>query len=220
MKRLVSNEDDVAPPTYDLKLVWSFMVNGFVNSRFKLHFPNVMGAADEHLPAGFPHPAPPPATDLNAIMASTLASLTAPPRRGSEQIASPTPGVPDKSYNSSHASPLPPMSPEHPPSSPDTVGDNTAPPAIIEAPRQRELEPWAWANSLLATCNTIVATARLRSPASERGGDPLLGVLPAGSFLEERVIEGSRWILQMASTSGRESRQMAGERSTEGKTRC
>lgn len=203
MNRAISNDDQIALPTHDLKLVWSFLVNGFVNSRFKQHFPNVFGAVDAVLPGSTSTPTPAAPSSLNAVLASTIAGLTVRDNVGSPVVHEPsfnsTFASPSRNGNGDHA-----HSPPEEPSSPSTVGDGQ-PAAEGETPREPEVEPWAWANTLLATVNEMVSAAKVRQPAPPSSRDVLGEALAAGSFQDERQINGERWILQLASANTRKS---------------
>lgn len=197
MNRAISSDDQATLPTHDLKLVWSFMVNGFVTSRFKLHFPNVFGATNDLLLEGIPAVSPPPATNLDAVLTATLASLSSRP----DDVGA-SPAMPEPSFSASFASPVHPVrSPEEPPSSPSTVAHSA--PGVSETPRDPAVEPWAWANTLLSACNGLVSAARLRDPAPPKSAAIIADSLPTSSFQDERVIDGARWILQLASPSTR-----------------
>lgn len=182
---------------FDLKLVWSFMKNGFVCSKLRQNLPNVPEAKDDVLPASVPAKRVSPDTNLDSVMRATLTRLTAPP--APELLASP-PVFADQSY-SPHASPLRAGSVE-PMSSPDTMGspDNGFRP---EPPVERvpQLEPWSWANSLSAICQNVILSAHPRDPAPPTRPDDFVAVIP-GSFLSERSINGDRWIVSMQSSEG------------------
>lgn len=183
-------DDSVPIVTHDIKLVWSFMKNGFVNSQFRQNFP--FGSANDVLPDGVPRPATPTALNLDSTIRNTLSRLTGSPRLP-ESVASP-PQPPDYSWSSSRASPRP-DEPSFAPSSPDTVGDNEKEPAVAEEPpRVLEREPFPWANSLVAACSAIISSSRPRLRGPEAAPDPLLTALP-NTPLAERSIEGVRWLV-------------------------
>ncbi|WOO81875.1 uncharacterized protein LOC62_04G005390 [Vanrija pseudolonga] len=183
-------DDSVPIVTHDIKLVWSFMKNGFVNSQFRQNFP--VGSANDLLPEGLPRPTTPTVLNLDSTIRNTLSRLTGSPRLP-ESVASP-PQAPDYSWSSSRASPRP-DEPSFAPSSPDTVGDNEKEPiAPEEPPRVLEREPFPWANSLVAACSAIIASSRPRKPAPEPTPDPLLTALP-NTPLAERSIGFLRWLV-------------------------
>lgn len=189
MARAVS--DDNGPvATYDLKLVWSFMKNGFVSSRLKMHFPDDPSAKDDVLSAdAFKEPIP-QARDLKTVMATTLGKLLAQPG-APEPIASP-PQQLDYSFSPSRVSPVRVKSPQVA-SSPDTVGDASMAREEPSADRHPELEPWAWANTLVAGCNDVARSARPRQVAPRK--EHKLHLVGTSTVLSKRTIESAEWTI-------------------------
>lgn len=190
MARANTTGDESAPiPTHDLKLAWSFMKNGFMGSKFRFNFPNDPDAKTDVLPENVPSQRDEVPVNLDSMMRSTLARLTS-SSSALELIPSPT--VPDQSFASSHGTPPRERTPEIM-SSPDTVG---SPVRRAEEPttRRQELEPWSWANALIAQCNDIIDTVRPRHPETSDEWNAV-SKLVDGTLLSERVIDGQRWIL-------------------------
>ncbi|CAK9782409.1 hypothetical protein CC85DRAFT_314014 [Cutaneotrichosporon oleaginosum] len=194
MARAVASEEAGAP-SYDVKLVWSYMVNGFVNSHFKQHFPHVIGASDAVL-TEVPLPRQPKRPPLCAVMSSTLARLRQPPKNSSLPQTSDISlaSLPDRSTSTG----LEIESDEsdvEPDDSFDTVGENDQADASLPAgttKREPTLEPWAWANTLLASICAVGASARVRDPSH---------VAPAVEFplpvIDERRIGDEDWALAL-----------------------
>lgn len=200
---MTTSVDDHLPiAVFDLKLVWSFIKNGFVDSKFRQAFPNVPEAKDDILPSSAIVERPPAKTNLDSVMRATLSRLTAPPRP--ELLASP-PILADQSY-SSHGSPLRggiEHSPE-PMSSPDTMGSPGASHSEPPIERVPALEPWSWVNALVAICKDIITTAHPRAPVASTERTDGVASAVSESFLSERVIDGKHWTVSMSSTEERE----------------
>lgn len=193
MTRITASADDTLPaPTHDVKLVWSFMRNGFVQPRLAPSFPRDPDAADDVLPPEIPPRAPRAPAAIDAVLRQTLTRLGAAPAPAG--LSSPPP-FGDRSLDSAGATPLP-VSPGPVPSSPDTAGER-APEEDSPPERHPEIEPLTWANTLLALCADIVSSAGPRRPREESTGDALLAALSPGTLLSERTIDGARWLVLM-----------------------
>lgn len=183
MARSVSDEGGPVA-AYDLKLVWSFMKNGFVSSRFKTHFPDDPTAKDDVLPStAISKPASQP-QDLDKVMASTMTMLLARPG-ASESIGSPT-TLRDYSFSPTRVSPVTTRSPQVA-SSPDTVGGASVAREEETVERHPDREPWAWVNTLIAACNDIVGSMRPR--------EEVVPTLSTGPEHARREIDGAEWAL-------------------------
>lgn len=201
MTRITASADDAMPvPTHDVKLVWSFMKNGFLHPRLAVSFPRDPDAADDVLPTSVPPRTPPMSSALDAVLRQTLSRLGATP--APEGLSSPPP-FGDQSLESAGATPLP-VSPGPVPSSPDTAGGDTELPSEQAVERHPEVEPLTWANTLLALCTDIVTSARPRHPQEPSGSDMLLAAIPPETLLSERTIDSERWVVFMQSGSARE----------------
>jgi hypothetical protein len=203
MARAVGNEE-TSMPGYDTKLVWSYMVNGFVNSPFKRHFPHLLGASTVVL-VDLPPALQAPAQTLDEVMASTLIRLRKPPKTSSPPmtpegapVSSPEPSIHEESLESELD-----VSDE-PDESFDTVGENGHPEPAPAASRDPYLEPWAWANALLSTATSIAASARVRNPDSAASATDF-GL----STADERAIGDEHWALALvpsiSATTGAQS---------------
>lgn len=201
MTRITASADDALPiPTHDVKLVWSFMKNGFLHPRLAVNFPRDPDAADDVLPANVPPRAPPMSSALDAVLRQTLSRLGATP--APVGLSSPPP-FGDQSLDSAAASPLP-VSPGPVPSSPDTAGGDAELTEEKPVERYPEVEPLTWANSLLALCSDIVTSAAPRDPKEPTADDSLLTAIPPESLISERTIDDVRWLVFMQSGSARE----------------
>ncbi|KAL1412364.1 hypothetical protein Q8F55_000108 [Vanrija albida] len=193
-------DDSVPIVTHDIKLVWSFMKNGFVNSQFRQNFP--FGSANDVLPEGVAVRETPAVLNLDSTIRNTLTRLSGSSRLP-ESVASP-PAAPDYSWNSSRASPRADEGamgeePSFAPSSPDTVGDNDEkrePAVPEEPPRVLEREPFPWANSLAAACSTIICSSHPRTKAPDAASDHLVAALPCPP-IAERSVGSARWLVAL-----------------------
>lgn len=202
MTRITASADDALPtPTHDVKLVWSFMKNGFLHPRLAVNFPRDPDAVDDVLPANVPPKAPPVSSALDAVLRQTLSRLGATP--APEGLSSPPP-FGNQSLDSVAASPLP-VSPGLVPSSPDTAGGDAELTEEKSVERYPEVEPLTWANTLLALCTDIVTSTAPRHPQESGANDALLAAIPAETLLSERTIDDVRWLVFMQSDSARES---------------
>ena len=198
MTRITASADDALPiPTHDVKLVWSFMKNGFLHPRFAVNFPRDPDAAEDVLPSSIPPKAPAMSSALDAVLRQTLSRLGATP--APEGLSSPPP-FGDQSLDSAAASPLP-VSPGLVPSSPDTAGGDAELTEDKPIERYPEVEPLTWANTLLVLCSDIVTAVKPRHPQEDAANDELLRALPQETLLSERTIDGVRWLVFMQSGS-------------------
>lgn len=198
MARAAGTADDTpALPTHDLKLVWSFMKNGFVGSRFRQHFPHVPEAKEDVLPSSAPAREAPAPVDLDAVMRATMAQLTS----ASAADTTPSPLPVEHGHGSfSTFTGTPPRgngaagTPE-PFESPDTMASPTM---HAEAPivREQELEPWSWANGLVAQCREIITTVQPRDPVAEVLSEPEKDTMP-GTLQTSRVVGDEEWVVSM-----------------------
>ncbi|BEI94663.1 uncharacterized protein CcaverHIS019_0702440 [Cutaneotrichosporon cavernicola] len=192
MARAVSN-DEAGLPVHDTKLVWSYMVNGFSNSRFRKHFPHVIGASNAVL-TDLPPALQPAVQSLDEVMKSTLTRLhqqLKPSPLPHESETAPAP-VPDHSASNEELDLEPNGVDVESNESFDTVGENGHPdPAPTPTEKREPLrEPWAWANALLATTSAITASARVRNPEPILQGNDF--ALPT---VDERIIGDELWAL-------------------------
>jgi len=193
MARAAGSADDAPPlPSHDLKLTWSFMKNGFVDSRFRQHFPHVPEAKTDVLPSSIPAPVTPAATDLDAVLRKTMVHLTS-STAATDLI--PSPPAFDTSFPASET-PTRGRTPE-PMSSPDTMASPSRS-ARTEAPivRVQELEPWSWANALVAQCRDIISTVRPRNPAPAAASQDDKASIP-GAIVSTRVLGEEEWVVSM-----------------------
>jgi hypothetical protein len=192
MARAAGSVDDTPPlPTHDLKLVWSFLKNGFVGSRFRLHFPHVPEAKDDILPATLL--APPlgqtQQQDIESVTRATLAFLATP----KPEPLSPTPFEHSVSFAS--VSTPRPATPPSAPASPDSI---TSPVNMrTDAPivRDQALEPWSWANALVGATRTLMQHWRPRVPQPPPVDAPTPDV--RGTLLDTREIGGASWVVAL-----------------------
>lgn len=175
---------------YDLKLVWSFMKNGFVSSSFATHFPKDPSAKDDLLPSSALEEPTIPPPDLDKVMTETMSKLLAQPGTA-ESIASPPP-LPDYSFSPTRASPVTARSPQIA-SSPDTVGDASMAKPEETTQRYPEREAWAWANTLIAACNDSIGSVKPRLPVSATQDND--DRIPWDSVMDTRVINDLAWII-------------------------
>ncbi len=155
---------------YDLKLVWSFMQNGFVASPFQRYFPRLPHAShDDLLPEAVDPYSAQSVRNLEDVLDETMSKLSAqsgeqhpPLSQKTEDDASPN--QEEVSIDSSIFA-LPSTTDETPtkafspdgPSSPDTVEMKRPDNEVIE--RHIQEEPLVWAKSLLVHCEGIVKHA-------------------------------------------------------------
>lgn len=161
--------------TYDLKLVWSYMTNGFVSSAFQTHFPDLPlrppkdELPSDALPARTTHRA-----DLTSELRESFGRLSRKKANGGTAAAtSPANADADSSltsaFDKSLPSPLPdessirPESPDHDEdvgesdddaSQSGTAGRKDTEAAEVKRVMQRE--PWVWANTLVKACEGLV----------------------------------------------------------------
>ncbi|TYJ53254.1 hypothetical protein B9479_006122 [Cryptococcus floricola] len=173
-----SNQDRSTeePPyaTHDLKLVWSFLQNGFTQSPLRAHFPDLLerppkDLLDEAFVQGLARKKG--RRGLNEVMDETMRVLTRP--RG--QPASRQDSHADSSIAQSMSIS---MAIDDPPSldisqdqdisfasssSHSTIADHTKqqedPYAIQEVVRTMEKEVWVWSNSVVQECRALVTAA-------------------------------------------------------------
>lgn len=200
MARSAGNDittDHLVPPAYDTKLVWHFLKHGFVQSPLSVHMPAQFRAkpTKDQLPTGFepnPKSAPRP---LEQVLDEAEKSLNgqSPTQDGQRDEMSPV--IQDTSIDSSMAMTPPadvsilPSSPEIP-SSPDTVGNgprDAAEEEYKEPPRTLELEPWVWANTLLAGLQVALKMPDMVPVPVEPW------VPPSGVRVAKWSVEGADW---------------------------
>lgn len=165
--------------THDLKLVWSYMTNGFVSSVFQTYFPDLpLRPPKDELPSDALAARKPHGADLTSVLRESLGRLS---RRktnagtaGTAVATSPANADADSSltsaFDKSLPSPLPDESISIRPESPDhdeedvesdddasqsgTAGRKDA--ESTEVRRRLEREPWVWANTLVKACEGLV----------------------------------------------------------------
>jgi hypothetical protein len=163
--------------TYDLKLVWSYMTNGFVSSVFQTYFPDLPlrppkdELPSDALPARISH-----GVDLTSELRESLGRLSRRKTNAGTTAAATSPANADadssltSAFDKSLPSPLPDESISIRPESPDhdedvgesdddasqsgTAGRKDAEPAEVK--RVMESEPWVWANTLVKACEGLV----------------------------------------------------------------
>jgi hypothetical protein len=185
--------DTFLPNLCDTKLVWYFLKNGFVKSPLLVHLPQQFRQRppDDLLPEGFdPNPRP-MQKSMTEVLGETIRSLTGRSKREQEDIhETQTPDIrPEESVDSSVAmstldeSGVIPSSPEIP-SSPDTVSQKPSIKEEVEVPRVLELEPWVWANTLIASLETLVRSKDVGQEIST-GWKSVMGAL-----VDTRTVDG------------------------------
>ena len=183
---------------HDLKLAWSFMQNGFLASPFQRYFPNLpVRPPDDLLPASailYPERSILPLADILRVTSSKLSSprVSLPVSQRTFDGTSPEQG--DQSIDSSFAmssdANLTPTTPTKAlsadeMSSPDTVEVKKAKEEVIV--RDIEMEPWVWANTLLAQCEDLVKHA-ISNPNDGPETSPNSLDPGSGSFYAERSV--------------------------------
>lgn len=202
---------------HDLKLVWSFMRNGFVASPFQRYFPDLpILPPDDVLPSTL-HPYPiRPVRDIEIVLEETLTKLSYPSRPALLPSRRTTDGTPPAAAEHSIDS-----MPSSGAASDNSVDSSLAlPPSVDATPtrayrawstddsRSRETaeekkeaedaimghmeeEAWVWANTLLAQCETVIKQAlEGKDIRSEDGGAVPGRFDPSGdSLYDERCID-------------------------------
>ncbi|WRT70155.1 uncharacterized protein IL334_007149 [Kwoniella shivajii] len=204
--------DDLPSPTHDLKLVWSFMINGFVHSSFHKHFPYLLVRPpkdflpDDHVL--YPRQSVKP---LLETLEETGSALKIGDRRDIGTPSTRANGSMDDSTTSGSMSMSISIDDDHHldsdgggddgditptqvisdddisrASSPDTVERKTFPPEEQEIQRTLDQEPWVWANSLTRALEGLI-----KSAIGEIGGkeEPKQD----GLLRDKRIVEDMRW---------------------------
>ncbi|WVR07625.1 hypothetical protein IAU60_004667 [Kwoniella sp. DSM 27419] len=207
--------DELPVVTHDVKLVWSFMKNGFVHSSFHWHFPHLLEQPTrDSLPADFERYPRRPTRKLGDVLQETMTQLG----MGMKQEI----GTPSAQLNMSvesdasvsmsisgemsisvldpDASAVGDITPMHfgagsdddemsRASSPDTVaGEEGVRDNEGEAPRSLVDEPWVWANTLVRDLQALVQAA-VGSETSVVDRAP--GDNPA--LYDERLVGDGHW---------------------------
>jgi hypothetical protein len=165
-----ASSDTMPLATYDLKLVWAFMTNGFISSVFKLYFPDltVRPPTDELPKVMLPITKTRP-FDLAAWLRENLDKLSSCKNKDGDVLS---PLDADNSLASQFDRSLPSPLPEgkslraESPDDDELVAEGPSlggmPGKHAEAKgveRRMEREPWVWANTLVRICEEVVRTA-------------------------------------------------------------
>lgn len=185
--------DTFLPSLCDTKLVWYFLKNGFVRSPLLVHFPQQFRQRppDDILPENFDANPRPKRRSMSEVLAETIRSLTGRSKRATEtETVQETPPVQHEESNDSSVdmtvldeSGVVPSSPDIP-SSPDTVSQKPSIKEELEPPRVLELEPWVWANTLIASLKTLVKSKDIGREESQGWK------LSEGALVDTRMVDG------------------------------
>ena len=186
--------DAFLPSLSDTKLVWYFLKNGFVKSPLLVHVPQQFRQRppDDTLPEGFEANPKPVSRNMSEVLAETIRLLTGRSKRETAQETPPAPHPHEASIDSSvdmstiEDSGVIPSSPEIP-SSPDTVSHKPyikEEPEDPEEPRVLELEPWVWANTLIASLKALVKS-------KDMGSESITSWKSIeGALVDTRIVDG------------------------------
>ncbi|WWC91790.1 uncharacterized protein L201_006737 [Kwoniella dendrophila CBS 6074] len=182
------SSDDLPTPTHDLKLVWSFMINGFVHSTFHNHFPYLLvRPPKDYLPDDFETYSRKPIRSLEEVLKETTSELKLDGKQifttpsimanesldstGSESLSM------DMSISMIHRNDHEDADGDLTPtgilsddddddedlrsriSSPDTVEKKDYTSTEEEVKRVIQKEPWVWANTLIRDLENLVKGA-------------------------------------------------------------
>ncbi|KAK4687139.1 hypothetical protein P7C73_g2981, partial [Tremellales sp. Uapishka_1] len=187
---------------HDLKLVWSFMINGFISSPFTPHFPNLSTKPPrDTLPPGMELYPARTIRSLDDVLEETYHLLSG--ETGPKEPATPLPE--QSSMSLEQSSPIGDDSLEQ---VQEDQSDASSDRSFVakkkeEKPSEREFakEPWIWANSLVDECMTLVRGAGGR----ETGGEKDRSMDPgAKSLVDERICDdkGSWMVFVPTSADG------------------
>ncbi|WVW86265.1 hypothetical protein I302_108307 [Kwoniella bestiolae CBS 10118] len=223
------SSDDLPTPTHDLKLVWSFMLNGFVHSSFHQHFPYlIVRPPKDVLPDTYMTYPRKPTRALDEVLKETNEVLG----MGNKKYIGDTPSVQaNESLNSDTSmdmsismtneddedgedgdlTPTGILSEEEEEmsrfSSPDTVENryDTSEVGEEEVKRVLEKEPWVWVNTLIRDLEGLV-----RGAVGVVGGDGLAGAggVDESGLRDRRVVDGNEWEVVVSPEDGDGSQRL------------
>nr|ODN91736.1 hypothetical protein L203_00987 [Cryptococcus depauperatus CBS 7841] len=204
------------PPfaTYDLKLVWSFMQNGFVNSPFRYHFPDLLDRPPkDQLPNEIVTKLNerPQLKSLNQALREMITCLQKMP--GNDKQSANMSATDNQNLSMSLSLVMEDVSESFALGPNDSVDLSFASSIETVAQRDRleeepksvrllEKEPWVWMNSVIKSCETLI---REVVTVSEGEKEDDRGLWKWDGLRDVRDANESRWMALVSSAQGQNS---------------